>query len=105
VPNKKNDKCPVVLAFHSRLFRSLLFKYRKEAAPTTNTEGKIKPTHPFFEDLTTATFSLYRSFHSSPDVQSVWSMNGQIRFRMKDSEFVHKVQSLSDTVDSFKAKS
>ena len=99
MPAKNNQPCPIVLTLHSRLYRSLIFKYRREFAPTFSENNKIKTKFPFSEDLTPATFHQYRAFLEDERVQSVWTINGQIRFRLPDNDYVFKIRSLADTVD------
>ena len=105
MPAKANQPCPVVLTFHSRYFRSLIFKHRREYAPTITDNGKVKTKFPFFEDLSSASFLQYRAILEDERVQSIWTINGQIRFRLTDNEFVFKIKSLSDTVTSITSKS
>jgi hypothetical protein len=101
---------PIIARFHSRYWRSLVFRYRRDyapkedATPSASTRGSAarhpRPKHSLFEDLTTANFKQLQAFKQSDRVSSAWSVNGIIRFKVKDCDTVFKVSSLYDTVDS-----
>ncbi len=102
IPTKKGNSCPVVVKLSSFNTRNLIFKYKKNTLPQDRDLGtnRIRNRYSIFEDLTTANHAQLRSFSADPRVKSIWSFNGQIRFKTQDSEFVYKVKSLSDTVES-----
>ena len=54
---------------------------------------------PFFEDLTGASFSKLNYIKQQQDVASAWTVNGSIRFKIKNSEQVYKVSNLSETFE------
>ena len=54
---------------------------------------------PMYEDLTRTTFQKMRAISQHENVQACWSINGQLRFKMKDSEEIRKVVSVFDTVE------
>ena len=41
-----------------------------------------------------------RSLTEDPRTTSIWTYNGQIKFRTKDTDNIYRVRSLTDTVDS-----
>ena len=114
LPGKKGDKKPIIARFYSRYMRSLIFRYRKDFAPReTQTatrasgaeqsgSGSRPPRmrYSFFEDLTRGTYAKLQEIKSVPEVQSAWTVSGTIRFKVKDSETVYKVSSLTDSVAS-----
>jgi hypothetical protein len=55
--------------------------------------------YPFFEDLTRPAFKQLMVFQQHEDVASAWTVSGVVRFRFKDNEAVHKVNSIYDTVE------
>jgi hypothetical protein len=102
IPSKKNSSsCPVIIKFYSEFIRSMVFKHKREALPTTTdlSSNRIRPKYSIFEDLTPANHSLLRSFADDPRVRSAWSFSGQIRFKTHQDETVYKAHSLSDTYD------
>jgi predicted transcriptional regulator len=109
LPGKGSTK-PIIARFFSRYWRSLIFRYRREyapkedTAPSASTRGSStrqpRPKHSLFEDLTTANFKQLQSFKQSDRIASVWSVNGVIRFKVKDCDTIFKVSSLYDTVES-----
>ena len=108
LPGKGTNK-PIVARFHSRYWRSLIFRYRKKYAPRespdpSNTRGKEGKTgrmkFSFFEDLTRDTFKQLHAFKACQDVSSAWTISGAIRFTIKNNDNIFRVSSLLDTVQS-----
>jgi hypothetical protein len=102
IPSKKNSSSyPVIVKFYSEFIRSLIFKHKRDALPTTTDlpSNRIRPKYSIYEDLTASNHSLLRSFADDPRVKSAWSFSGQIRFKTHTSDTVYKTSSLSDTFD------
>jgi hypothetical protein len=101
IPSKKNSSCPVVVKFYSEFIRSLIFKHKRDALPTTTDlpSNRIRPKYSIYEDLTSSNHALLRSFADDPRVKAAWSFSGQIRFKTHTSDTVYKTSSLSDTFD------
>jgi hypothetical protein len=102
IPSKKNSSsCPVIVKFYSEFIRSLVFKHKRDALPTTTDlpSNRIRPKYSIYEDLTASNHSLLRSFADDPRVKSAWSFSGQIRFKTHASDTIFKATSLSDTFD------
>jgi hypothetical protein len=97
-------KKPVIVRFHSRYWRSLLFRYRKNHAPredsNSNTGGKPpRMRYPFFEDLTKATFKQLKQIQEDERVVSAWTVSGVIRFKVDGVDSIYKVSTIFDTVE------
>ena len=102
IPSKKNSpSSPVIVKFYSGFIRSLVFKHKRDALPTTTdlSSNRVRPKYSIYEDLTASNHSLLRSFADDPRVKSAWSFSGQIRFKTHSSDTVYKATSLSDTFD------
>jgi hypothetical protein len=109
LPSKWPNK-PVIARFHSRFWKGLIFKHRKEFAPreehpaSTNTRSQARATtrmrYPFYEHLTSTTFRQLKEIQHHQDVHSAWTVGGVIKFRSKNSDTIYKVSSIFDTVDS-----
>jgi hypothetical protein len=100
----KAAKKPVIVRFHSRYWRSLLFKFRKDHAPredaASNTSSRPpRMKYPFFEDLTKATFRQLKKIQTDERVGAAWTVSGVIRFKMDGDDTIYKVSSIYDTVD------
>jgi hypothetical protein len=99
----KAAKKPVIVRFHSRYWRSLLFRHRKLHAPreAPNTNGGRPPRmkYAFYEDLTRATFKQLKTIQDDERVESAWTVSGGIRFKISGNNAVFKVTSIYDTVD------
>lgn len=110
LPGKAGSK-PVIARFYSRYWRNLVFRHRKEYAPrepaaassstrSSGGRGGARMRFPFFEDLTRATFAKLTSVKAHESVTSAWTVNGCIRFKIKDKETVFRINKLSDSVES-----
>ena len=104
---------PIIARFYSRYWRSIVFRYRKahapreEAAPTNTTRRGAERTerpgrllYTFFEDLTRATFKQLQAIKACEEVTAAWTVNGVIRFKVKNKDEIFKVSSIYDTVES-----
>jgi hypothetical protein len=105
LPAKSNDRPkPIIARFYSRNIRSLVFRLKKELAPTTtiNTksgERKKVLLYPIYEDLTKTTHTLLQALLNDPRTGPVWTIGGSIRFRLKDDNTVRKVVSVFDSIE------
>ena len=114
---------PIMLKLASLELKSILFKNKKRYAPRhpskKNVSGRDRAgpegtgpeaeageetraggfCFPMYEDLTRTTFQKMRAISQHENVQACWSINGQLRFKMKDSEEIRKVVSVFDTVE------
>jgi hypothetical protein len=97
----KGSRKPVIVRFHSRYWRSLLFKYRKDCAPREaaagDRAGRMK--YPFYEDLTRATFKQLKLIQSDERVAAAWTVSGTIRFKLENEERIYRVSTIYDTID------
>jgi hypothetical protein len=102
IPAKKGGSCPVILKLVSSNIRHLIFQHKKTTLPTVTDlpSHKVRPKYSIFEDLSPTNHAHFRSIAADPRVRSTWTFNGQIRFKIPDSETVFKVKSLNDTVNS-----
>jgi hypothetical protein len=57
-----------------------------------------------FQDLSPANFAHFRAIADEYRVKSAWTYNGQTRFKLHESETVHKATTLASTVDSILKK-
>jgi hypothetical protein len=117
LPGKGQNR-PIIAQFFSRYWQSVIFRFRKEfapsddgpTAPTTrsgsgaanNNSSSTRPRmrYSIFEGLTGLNFKPLQAFKQHDDVTSAWTVNGIIRFRMKNSEQIFKVSSIYDTVET-----
>ena len=57
-------------------------------------------SYPFFEDLTRATFTKLSAIKQETSVSSAWTVNGSIRFKLKDNNTIYRVSKLQDTFEN-----
>ena len=102
IPSKNPSSCPVIVKFSSSFIRNLVFSYKNDVLPKTPDPNSSRIRHKFaiFEDLTPANFAHFRTLADDERTTSIWTFNGQIKFRIKDSENIYRARNLSDTVDS-----
>ena len=107
LPGKSGSAKPIIARFRSRYWKNLCFKHRKEhatrstPAPAHRKDGRpgggdgnpggAKYCFPFCDDLTKPAFSKLLEIQADPTVQSCWSINGSLRFKLKNSTSVRKV--------------
>ena len=110
LPGKGDGAKPIIARFYSRYWRNLVFRNRKEFAPreagstaVSNTRSSTsrvsRMKFPFFEDLTRATFKKLGDIKKLERVSSAWTVNGSIRFKIKDNDTIFKVSSINESVD------
>jgi hypothetical protein len=112
LPSKKEGPKPVIARFFCREIRALIFKLKKEFAPkeenpaiTTRRQGsseqRQRPRYQFqiFDDLTRANFAKMRAISDDSRVDQCWAVNGQLRFRLVDSQEIRKVSSIYDSIE------
>ena len=103
LPGRPGAAKPIIVRFCKRPLKALCFRYRKEFAPTTTTKGdpeRERQLFPFHDDLTRSAAHKMAELQADPSVQACWSVNGQLRFKLKDSEHVKKVKSVFDSVET-----
>ena len=110
LPGKGDGAKPIIARFYSRYWRNLVFRNRKEFAPReagstavsntrSSTSRVTRMKFPFFEDLTRATFKKLGDIKKLERVSSAWTVNGSIRFKIKDNDTIFKVSSINESVD------
>jgi hypothetical protein len=110
LPSKKEGPKPVIARFYCREIRALVFKLKKEFAPreesaaTTRRQGneqRPRPRYMFqiFDDLTRANFAKMRAISDDSRVDQCWAVNGQLRYRLVDSQEIKKVYSIFDSIE------
>jgi len=62
-------------------------------------EGPGRFRYPLYDDLTKANVAKMRAISQDERVQACWSVNGQIRFKLKDSNSVKKLHSILAPLD------
>lgn len=103
LPGRPGSSKPVIVRFTKRGFKSLCFRYRKNYAPTACARGdpdRERQSYPFFDDLTRTAAHKLAEIKASDRVQSAWTINGQIRYKLKDSNTVKKVKSVFDSLET-----
>jgi regulator of replication initiation timing len=120
LPAKAGSNKPIITRFYNRNLRSVCLRLRKEFAPRATSggrgvgsesgragagarvdgpDGRGRYIFPVYEDLTRANFMKLRELSLNDKVQSCWSINGQLRFKLHDSTTIHKVNSVFESTD------
>jgi hypothetical protein len=120
LPGKPGSAKPVIARFYSRGLHTLCLRKKRDFAtrtprgPTTGATSRTsaggatasvgseeggKYSYLFYEDLTRATFLKIRALNSDSRVDSCWTINGQLRFKLANSSTVSRVASIFDSVD------
>ena len=96
IPGLASDKpaspSPIIIRFFSRLYRSLVFKYKKDFLNSTSPAGGTMQTrfgtrrpgdNPrvyIVEDLPIDTYQMMKKMIADDKYKKVWTINGQIRY-------------------------
>lgn len=105
LPCKPGKTPPIICRFYSRNMRAIIFRLKKEFGPRHQPEaahGRPPPKYgkfiyPIYEDLTRHNFLKFQSISKRDDIDAVWTINGSIRYRLKNSGTVHKVMKIFET--------
>jgi len=99
---------PIICRFLNRDFRAICFRYKKEFAArvagggprsSEGAGGGARYAYPFYEDLTATTFKKLKELQADSRVESCWSINGQLRYRLVNSSEVKRVKQTLDPID------
>jgi hypothetical protein len=95
---------PIIVHLVSPHLKTVIFTMKKEAMPRlSDTErAQFQKRLLLSEDLTPPTFAFLKQLKSDERVSRAWTVDGQIRF-IKEGDtnnFVHKVRSVFNTIDS-----
>jgi hypothetical protein len=114
LPAKPNTINPIIARFFSRNIRALIFRLKKDYAPRQDPPAqpntrRTASHHPqelrgkykylIFEDLTRLTFNKMRAISQREEVESCWSVSGQLKFKLKNDQTVRKVKSIFSNID------
>ena len=102
IPSKNPASCPVIVKFSSAFVRNLVFSYKNDALPKIPDpiSHRTRAKFAIYEDLTPANFAHLRTLTEDPRTTTIWTYNGMVKFRIKDSEVIYRSRNLTDTVDS-----
>jgi len=107
----KNDNRPkpIIARFYSRNMRALIFRLKRDHAPTTtsssspNSASNLRPKkmfcYPIYEDLTKDTYNLLQALLKDERTGPVWTVNGNIRYKLAGDTAVKKVSSVYDPIE------
>jgi len=122
LPGKPGLPKPIIVRFFSRNLRNLIFQCKKDFAvreeetrPRRSAdngggaggggninggfEGRGRFRFPLYDDLTKMNLSKMRSISQDDRVLACWTINGQIKFRLKDSNEIRKVVCVLDPLE------
>ena len=121
LPGKAGQPKPIIMRFFNRNMRNLCFQLKRdfatrEAASGGGTrggrssgggggagggsEGAGRFKYPLYDDLTQLNLAKMRAISQDDRVQACWTVSGQIKFKLKNSETIKKVSSIHDDLDT-----
>ncbi len=107
----KNDNRPkpIIARFYSRNMRAMIFRLKKEFSPyepaTTDTSsrhykaGRRTFKYPIYEDLTKDTYNLLQALLKDERTGPVWTVSGNILYKLAGETTIKKVSSIYDSVE------
>ncbi len=121
LPGKPGLPKPIIMRFFSRSIRNMCFQFKRDHAEREpevgggadgrrsggsgrgsgggEAERRGRFRFPLYDDLTKLNLTKMRSISQDERVQACWTVNGSIRFKLKDSDSVRKVVSITDPLD------
>ncbi len=103
LPGRPGAAKPIIVRFSRRPLKAICFRFRKEFAPTTTSRGdpeRERQLYPFHDDLTRTAAHKMAELQADAAVQACWSINGQLRYKLVNSDRVMKVKSVFDSVET-----
>jgi hypothetical protein len=97
---------PIILKLSNEVIKLAVMRNKRQATPAPTREEKDLGINRFIisEDLTPPCFKLLKELQRNEDVGKVWTVDGRIRWMLKDSNSIHRVKSVFDSVDSIISK-
>jgi hypothetical protein len=79
-----------------------IMRNKKSSLPAPTTPERDIGIRRFMivEDLTPATFQMFKLLKGREEIDKIWSIEGKLRFKMKGQENIFKVKSVFDSVES-----
>ena len=95
-----------MLKFTNQAVRLAVLKNKRQHMPSPTSEEKDAGFSRFIinEDLTPQCFNTLKALQSQEEVAKAWSVDGRIKFMLKDSTVIHRVKSVYDPVNIIVAK-
>jgi hypothetical protein len=116
LPAKDNSRPkPIICRFYSRNMRAMIFRLKKEFAPSNPTSSYASATvprptpkktymYPIYEDLTKDTHSLLQALLKDERTGPVWTVSRNIRYKLAGDTAIRKVSSVYDSVEKILGK-
>jgi hypothetical protein len=104
LPYTANQTKPIICCFINRDLKAIIFRHKKEFAPRETGESgprgrSSRYLYSFFEDLTWTTIMKMKALAADERVATCWTSNGNIRYKLVDSQVVKKVNWVLNPVD------
>jgi hypothetical protein len=88
-------KISLIFSLHCSFNQYIIYKFRY---------GKKTFRYPIYEDLTKDTFNLLQALLKDERTGPVWTVSGNIRYKLAGDTAVKKVSSVYESVDKILAK-
>ena len=108
LPGTDGKPKPIIARFYSRNIRAMIFRLKRDHATktTTSTSSSSRSTikFPIFEDLTKDTYSTLKGLADDARTGAVWTINGNIRYKLSGETEVRKVSNIHDSIETILSK-
>jgi hypothetical protein len=102
--SKAGSVKPIICRFFNRDYKAICFRLKKKyASKITAASGsgdRPRYAYPFYEDLSAAVFKKMKELQADSRVDTCWSVNGQLRYRLTGSETVTKVSKVLEPIEA-----
>ncbi len=119
LPGKPGQHKPIIMRFYNRNLRNIIFQHKREFATREPNRGAGagggvdlrgagagegaerlgRFRYPLYDDLTKVNLAKMRAISQDERVQSCWTVSGQIRYKLHDSNIVKKVANVFEPID------
>jgi hypothetical protein len=102
LPGKEGKTKPIICRFYDRHYRTVFLQLRKEFAPksaATSPNRTAAYLYPAYEDMSSDMYKKMREISNNAAVKSCWAAGGFLRFKLEESETIHRVHCIYDPVE------
>lgn len=112
LPAKPDTNNPIIARFYTRNLRNLVLRLKKDHAarlPAETSRTRSGPPRlgkyqfPLYEDLTRQNFQKMRALAQHDSVEACWSVNGALKYKLKNSTVIKRVKSVFASVEEILA--
>jgi hypothetical protein len=108
LPAKPDTVNPIIARFYTRNIRNMVLRLKRDHAPRHSPDSRpsrgefLRPgkfLYPIYEDLTRVNFHKMRALAQHEHVESCWTVNGALKYKLKNNTNIFRVKSVFMSVE------